>query len=160
MGTTTAAGNGAWSLTRDLLVTNGTNTITVKAQDAAGNISSESSVTVVHDTVAPSVAVSASLPSLTNNATQTLSGTAESGATVRVYDNAVNPTLVGTTTAVNGVWQLSNVLLTANTANTITATATDAAGNTSNISAGVSITVDTIAPTKPATPTLANDTGS
>jgi len=157
LGTTTAAGNGAWSLTQNLLVTNGTNTITVKAQDAAGNISSESTVTVIHDTVAPSVAVSASLPSLTNNATQTLSGIAESGATVRVYDNAV---LVGTTTAVNGAWQLSNVSLTANASNTITATATDVAGNTSSISTGVSITVDTTAPTKPATPTLANDTGS
>ncbi|MGZ5199356.1 MAG: Ig-like domain-containing protein [Telluria sp.] len=81
---------------------------------------------------------------LTNVDTPQLSGTAEAGATVRLYDGA---TLVGTGTAdIGGSWSIVTGTL-AEGAHAITATATDAAGNTGAASGAISVTIDQTAPT-------------
>jgi hypothetical protein len=94
------------------------------------------------DTTPPSLTIS-STGGLTNQTTQTISGTidaADAGLSVSIYDGT---TLLGTATpAGNGNWSESVTLLSTQGAQAITAKATDAAGNvgTSNT---VSYTLDT-----------------
>lgn len=81
---------------------------------------------------------------ITRNTTGlTISGTAEAGSTVRIYDTD-GTTLLGTGTATNGTFTIDVSLAAGD--HTLTAKATDAAGNASVASAGLSITVDTTAP--------------
>ena len=71
--------------------------------------------------------------------TLTLTGTAEANATVKVYDGA---TLLGSAVANgSGAWSYTTAAL-ANGAHSLTATATDAAGNTGAASAALAVTVD------------------
>lgn len=101
------------------------------------------------DTTPPSAPViSSPTPgSSTNDSTPTVSGTAEAGSTVTVKDGS---TTVCTATA-NGLGAWSCTLGTALSAgsHSITATATDPAGNSSSASAANSITVDLTAPITP-----------
>ncbi len=147
VGTTTADGSGNWTLDTSVL-SEGSHTITATATDAANNTSAASaSKTIVVDTTAPAAPVittPATSPFYSPTATPTVAGTAEANSTVRVYDGA---TLVGTTTADgSGDWSLSTSSL-ATGSHTITATAADAAGNTSSASGSKVIVVDTTAPT-------------
>ena len=76
----------------------------------------------------------------------TLSGTAEAGSTVRVFEGT---TVVGTTRAnASGAWSLTTAQLSDGT-HVFTARATDAAGNTSSRSASLSVTVNSIPPIMP-----------
>ena len=72
--------------------------------------------------------------------TQTLTGTAEAGSTVKLYDGA---TLLGSALASGtGAWSYTTAAL-ANGGHSLTATATDAAGNTGVHSAALAVTIDT-----------------
>ncbi len=74
--------------------------------------------------------------------TPTVSGTAEANATITLFSGVTTLTQVGTTTAdANGNWTLTSSSL-VNGNHTLTAKATDAAGNTSAASSGVLITVN------------------
>jgi hypothetical protein len=145
LGTVTPAGNGTWSKSVTLLSAQGAQAITAQATDAAGNVGTSGSVAYTLDTIAPSLAISSTGGS-TNQTSQTVSGTidaADAGLTVSIFDDA---TLLGTVTpAGNGTWSKSVTLLSTQGAQTITAQATDAAGNigTSNI---VTYTLDTTPP--------------
>lgn len=80
----------------------------------------------------------------TDDNTPVLSGTAEAGTTISVYDNG---TLLGTATVnADGTWSFTSPVL-ADGQHSLTATVTDAAGNTSSATAPVTFTVDTVAPT-------------
>ncbi|MEJ6024386.1 Ig-like domain-containing protein, partial [Ramlibacter sp. PS4R-6] len=82
---------------------------------------------------------------LTNDDTPTFSGTAEANATVTLYDTD-GTTVVGTGSADgSGNWSITVSTLSTG-AHTVTAKATDAAGNTSVASTGLAITIDTTAP--------------
>ena len=75
-----------------------------------------------------------------------MTGTAEANSVVKVYDGA---TLLNSVTADGtGAWSYTTVAL-ADGAHSLTATATDAAGNAGVASAALSVTVDTVAPTAP-----------
>lgn len=77
---------------------------------------------------------------ITNDNTPTLSGTAETGSTVKLYDGAIE---IGSGTATTeGAWSITSSLL-SDGAHAITAQATDAAGNASISSGGLSVTIDT-----------------
>ena len=94
---------------------------------------------------------------ITNDNTLTLTGTAEANSTVKLYDGA---TLLGTVTANgSGAWSYTTAAL-ANGTHSLTATATDAAGNTSAASAALSVTVDTAAPSAPAIASFSTDSGT
>ncbi|RXG91477.1 Ig-like domain-containing protein [Bradyrhizobium vignae] len=81
----------------------------------------------------------------------TLHGTAAAGSTVKVYDGS---TQIGTATATSsGSWDYITKVLT-DAKHTLTATATDASGQTSAASAALAVTVDTKAP---AAPTITSD---
>jgi hypothetical protein len=80
-----------------------------------------------------------------------LSGTAEEGSTVTVYDDD-GSTSLGTAIATSGSWSFrTSALSESTTAHSLTATATDGLGNTSPPSEAVKVTVDKSAPTSSAT---------
>ncbi|QGY30450.1 Ig-like domain-containing protein [Pantoea cypripedii] len=154
LGTTTAASSGAWSFTTSTL-TEGTHTLNVTATDAAGNVSPNASVTLTVDSVAPgnstltvtndSVTPNVTVPSggYTRDTTPVLSGTAEVGSRVTIYDGA---TIIGSVTVgASGTWSFTTAVL-ADGSHSISVTATDAAGNVSGITSSTVI-VDTVAPT-------------
>ena len=132
--------------------------------DAAGNNGGAgSAATISYDTQAPAVSTpvlaSASdsgisgSDAITNVVTPTLTGTAEAGATVRLYESD-GTTLLGTTVATGGAWSIATGTLAAG-AHAFKATATDAAGNVSALSSGLAVTIDTTAPTVAITSSVA-----
>ncbi len=81
---------------------------------------------------------------ITSNTTPTFTGTAESGSTVTLYDTD-GITLLGTATATGGNWSITSSALSEGS-HTITAKATDAAGNVSTASSAMTATIDTTGP--------------
>ena len=157
IGTTTANGLGDWSFNyTGTILTDGTYNFTAKATDAAGNVSVESiPFTVKIDTVSPPAP---SLPDLTaasdtgesntdnitNDTTPTFTGISEGNNIVELFKDGLS---IGTTTADgSGNWSFAAGTL-ADGTYSITAKSTDIAGNVSSVSAGLSITIDSIAPT-------------
>ena len=138
-----------------------------QATDAAGNQGTASTafhVTVdttapaaptigtVSDDVAPVTGTVADNGS-SNDTTLTISGTAEAGSTVNIYDTD-GTTVVGTGVATGGNYSITTSALSAGS-HTLTAKATDAAGNQGNASTAFHVTIDT---TAPATPTIGSVT--
>jgi len=125
--------SGAFATTLSLV--DGPHTIVVVATDAAGNQASLS-VPITVDTTAPSLSIaSPTTGSLTKDPVAEVTGTTEIGATV-----AVN----GVQSGVSSSGGFTVALPLQEGLNTITATATDAAGNTATTS--VTVTLDTVAP--------------
>jgi len=157
--TTIATVNGLWS-TQVTVTANSTTTITATQTDAAGNVSPVSApFTYTHDNLPPAAPVITSSnptsPSRTST-TPEISGTAEPGATIRLYNNATASGFPNSTTfvTVNGLWS-TQVTVTANSTTTITATQTDAAGNVSPVSVPFNYTHDNL---PPATPVITSST--
>ncbi len=122
--TTDADTNGDWSITFDL--TEGENLITATASDSADNTSAASAaVSITLDTVAPTVTFT-NPTQLVRTAAFTLTGTTEAGATVNVRKDG---TSIGAVNVTVTTWSLATTLIEG--LNVFTATATDAAGNTS-----------------------------
>ena len=155
LGTTRADAHGHWSFTSTALE-DGDHRLTAIVTDAAGNHRRASSALKVSiDTATPDAPTidldsgsdtgSSSIDNLTKDSTPVLTGTAEAGATVTIKDGA---TTLGTTTSDNaGIWSFVTDSL-ANGTHSLTAVATDAAGNTGS-PATLSIIIDTqiVAPT-------------
>ncbi|MDC5677230.1 Ig-like domain-containing protein, partial [Acinetobacter baumannii] len=117
-------GDGTWTLADNTLpaLTDGPHTITVTATDAAGNVGNDTAVVTI-DTVAPNAPVLDPI-----NATDPVSGTAEAGSTVTVsFPDGTTATVVAGT---DGSWSVPNPGNLVD-GDTVTATATDPAGNTS-----------------------------
>ena len=82
--------------------------------------------------------------SVTDDKTPTFSGTAEAGAIVTIRDGNI---ILGSVTAgANGQWRFTSASLLSEGQHTITATAKDAAGNTSTTSDSLTFTIDTTVP--------------
>ncbi|MBR1142606.1 Ig-like domain-containing protein [Bradyrhizobium sp. AUGA SZCCT0431] len=144
IGTTTANASGAWSFTTAKL-SNATHNFTAKATDNTSLTSATLSVTV--DAVAPAMPkITAFVPDtgiagdgITNANRLTLTGTAEAGSVVRIFDGT---TEIGAATAnTSGAWRFATVQL-SNSTHNFTARARDAAGNTGSASLGLTVTVD------------------
>ena len=135
-----------WSAAGPIALSAGSQTIAVSATDNAGN-TTNTSLTVVQDSVPPSIQILNPTTSATYNtgsATLSISGTASDNVGLQsvTWTNAANAgggTATGTTT-----WSVSSVALNAGS-NLITVTATDLAGNTSN--ATLTVDLNTLAPT-------------
>ncbi|CAC9556417.1 hypothetical protein, partial [uncultured Gammaproteobacteria bacterium] len=124
--------------------------------DIAGNVSTASTATVTIDTSSPTAPISLDLAdeddsgsSNSDNLTKetsglTISGTAEANATVELFNGT---TSLGTVTVNNSGNFTLDIDLSAGSLHNVTAQATDAAGNVSDVSAVLAITVDTAAPT-------------
>ncbi len=159
-GTVTVNGFGNWSLTLPTLL-DGTYAITARATDAVGNASGLSSPYMITiDRVAPAAPVitgvtdnaeliTGTVPNggRTNDPTPTISGTAEAGSTVTVLLNEVAQAMTATADS-GGRWSLTTTAQ-ADGAYTITARASDAAGNTGVSSAAYTITIDLTPPAAP-----------
>ena len=154
LGTAVANGSGAWSYSTGTLA-NGTHKFTATDSVASGTTSvASSALSVTVDTHVPSAPIISSFSTdsgvvgdhITNDKTLTLNGNAEANSTVKVYDGT---TLLGSVTAnSNGLWSFTTGAL-ADVPHSFTATATDAAGNTSPRSSALSVTTDTTAPNAP-----------
>ncbi|WP_443189826.1 Ig-like domain-containing protein, partial [Methylobacterium sp. Leaf94] len=143
----------------------GANSFTVTARDLAGNVSAPSTaVALTIDSVAPGAPVITTAAGLINDATPTITGTAEAGSTVTISDNGI---VLGTALAgTNGVFSFTPLTPLTEGSNVLTATARGPAGNVSTPSAAVAFTIDSVAPDAPtitlaagltndATPTIA-----
>ncbi|HYD69490.1 Ig-like domain-containing protein [Azospirillum sp.] len=169
VGTATANGLGAWTVTATSSLADGAHTLTARATDTTGNVSAASTAfTVTIDATAPTAPGTPDLTAAsdtgalstddrTRTTAPTLTGTAEAGSTVVLYDGGA--TAIGTATAdgTTGAWTITSGASLADGAHTLTARATDAAGNTSTASAALTVTIDTGAPTVSST-TPADDT--
>lgn len=169
LGTATVGANGTF--TRDVNLAAGTHTITAKVTDAAGHVSAASEVLTITVESTPPTAPSAldlvaaddtGVSNSDNNTSKTseltITGTAEAGSTLELFDGS---TSLGTVTvAADGTFS-KDITLTQG-AHAITAKVTDLAGNVGEASAALNITVDTTAPAAPAALDLAadDDTGS
>src|SRR5450631_2912981 len=164
LGSATANGSGAWTYTTAAL-SNGGHSLTATATDAAGNTGAASSaMAITIDTAAPvAPSITSFTPDsgvvgdhITNASTVTLTGSAEANSTVKVYDGV---TLLGTAAANgSGAWTYTTAAL-SNAGHSLTATATDAAGNVSTISSALAVTVDTVAPVAPSITSFSTDSG-
>ena len=133
----------------DLAMSDGQHTISVAARDAAGNVAT-ASTTVIVDTKAPTLVVTAPATTLTNNPSVTVAGTTEPGATL---------TVDGTPVTVGPTGSFSTTVTLPEGAHTFDIVAVDGAGNIAKTS--VTVTVDTTAPsvaiTTPTTGLLTNN---
>src|SRR6266498_4149264 len=137
---------------------NGSATVALSTgTDVAGNLittAPTSGVTFTVDNTAPAAPSTPDLDSasdsgastsdnITSVTTPTFSGTAEDGSAVKIFSDAGQ---VGSATATGGSYSITTSTLSQGT-HSITATATDAAGNVSSTSVALSVTIDTAGPT-------------
>ena len=141
LGTATASSLGTWSLTPATALVQAAHVITAKATDAAGNVSVASTpITLTVDTTAPNTPVPTAVNASANNARPTIAGVAEAGAKITVYDGA---TALGTATAsATGAWSFTPSAGLATRAHSITAIASDLAGNASTASTALTLTIN------------------
>ncbi len=158
LGTAIVSSNGSWSFVSPVL-SEGIHTLNVTQTDAAGNVSPPASITLTVDTVAPAAVSNLTITddvapvtgplangAVTNDATPTLSGTAEANAVVTVYDGST--TLGSVVAGSDGAWSFTPGAL-SNGVHSLSTTVRDAAGNVSPATPAVAITVDTVAPAAP-----------
>ncbi|WP_438801621.1 Ig-like domain-containing protein [Enterobacter hormaechei] len=171
IGTATADATGKWSFTPSTNLSEGNHAITTTATDAAGNTSPASTaVTFVVDTVAPGAPAITGMTddvapntgvlgsgSTTNDPRPQLTGTAEAGSTVTIYDNgiAIGTAVVGS----NGSWSFTPSVNLSEGSHQLTVRATDIAGNTGPASPAFTVTVDVTTPPVPTGFIVNDDTG-
>lgn len=145
VGTTQADGEGNWTV--EISFANGVHSITARAIDHAANVSPASAVRTFTVNVSVDV-VAPTPPILVDPAAASIQpgrvifrGTAEPGSTVRIYEGA---SVIAHGSAPAGIFELAATLPTG--PHTVTATATDAAGNASAPTPPRSFTVDATRP--------------
>jgi hypothetical protein len=148
IGSAVAGDDGSWSITARQALAAGATTLFATATDADGNVSADSPTfaltidTQTPDTPsAPVVAASSGdgTPDETQSTTPTVTGIADAGDTVSVYDGT---TLIGATAATAaGTWSFTPATPLAVGVHHLTATATDVAGNVSATSGTLAVSV-------------------
>ena len=173
IGSVQADNNGLWSFTPTTPLNGGLHDFTVTSEDKAGNVSVPSDVYgVVIDTVPPAKPIidtvhddqgnqTGNLASgdSTDDASPTISGSAEPGSTVVIYDNGskIGEAEVGA----DGKWTFEPKLPLGLGDHKLTVEAVDAAGNTSVPSDAFDLTVDNSdMPDPPAITGVIDDVGS
>jgi hypothetical protein len=153
VGTTTADDTGAWIFTPTTPLADGEHTVTATATDEVGHISPESAeISFTVDTTPPAAPIITSPAdgSTTGDTTPPVTGTAEPDSTVSVIIDGV---VVGIAPADDdGAWTFTPTTPLPAGDHTITATATDAAGNVGPASAPVTVTIEQLTPGPPAAP--------
>ena len=153
LATVTATGTATFSAAVTATA-NAVTAFTARATDLAGNVSPCSTVfNYRHDSVVPAApSLTSTTPASPSNSvtTPTINGTAEVGASVRVYTTSnCSGTQVGNTATASGTGVVTaQMTVGQNTSTTFYATATDAAGNISPCSAGITY-VHTNSPVQP-----------
>ena len=170
LGSVSVGSNGSWSFTTPALG-EGNHSLSTTVTDAAGNVSPASTpIAFSVDTTAPAAvsglqvtdnagSATGALASgqTTDDRTPTLSGSAEAGAVVRIYDGT---TLLGSVTAAsNGSWSFTPDALT-NGQHSLTTTVTDAAGNVSPASPVFTVNIEAGVPATSSLLIVTDDNGS
>ena len=164
---TAADGSGNWSFTTPADITpDGTYSITAKQTDVAGNVSAASSaLSITIDTQAPNAPTglnlspsddtgTSSADNLTNKTTDlSFRGNAEPDSTVELFDGSAS----GSANSGSGNWNITAHGPFSEGPHTFTAKATDAAGNTSVASAGLTVTIDITKPNVTINQTVGQD---
>lgn len=144
-----ANGTTSWSrpFAYEAFGADGAYTVASRVTDVAGNGSIGAPVEIEIDSVAPSQPlITAPADGVTlNRTTIEVTGTAEPGATIRAIDG--ERIVGGAPVLADGTWTASVTL--DRGAHTLTAIATDPAGNDSPATAPVAVTIDTDAPAAP-----------
>jgi hypothetical protein len=152
IGSGTADGAGNYSINATV-PSDAVTTIYAAAIDTSNNPSSCSTtfISYTEDSTPPAAPslVSVNPVSPANNNNPIVSGTAVANTTVTIYSNISCTTLVGTTTADGSGNFTYNAAVTDNSTNNFFAKASDAAGNTSICSAGLTYIEDSLAPASP-----------
>ncbi|QCA17382.1 BapA prefix-like domain-containing protein [Citrobacter freundii] len=171
LGTARVDESGNWTFTPENALGQGQHVFTATATDQAGNTGGASSAfTLELDSVAPLAPVIGNVQDntapttgpigngqTTNETRPALSGTGEIGATITILSDGLP---IGTTTVgAGGTWSFTPTDALSNGPHTLTATATDSAGNTSPASSGVTFTVDTVSPNTPVITQVSDDVG-
>lgn len=147
----TAADAGGGFAVRLAALADGPHTVIARATDLAGNIGEGAGLAITIDTAAPAVSIAldpasdtgaSSSDRITADATPTVGGGAPAGATVTVREGGTIRTTAVSSGA--GTWSATLPAI-ADSAHTLVAVATDAAGNTS-APASLALTIDTLAP--------------
>ena len=147
VGTAVVQSNGSWSAT-GVTLTNGSNALTAKVTDAAGNSTTSTAVVYTLSTIGPSVTEALSIDTGSSSTDRITSSDVLSGsglANTVVHFTVDGSPIAGTaTTSAQGTWTFTPPAL-ADGSHTIVASQTDSFGNTG--SASLTFTLDTTAPT-------------
>lgn len=151
-------GDGTWDLTIPTPITDNTYPVTVSVTDVAGNSAVDTSTTeLTIDTTAPVTPTVTTL--ITNNTTPVISGTATvaAGETLTVtVDGSIYSAGDGFLVVNNnGTWALTIPLSLAESVFDVTASVSDAAGNTSSDATAAELTIDLTPPAAPGVTSLA-----
>ncbi|MDF3864148.1 Ig-like domain-containing protein [Pseudomonas denitrificans (nom. rej.)] len=170
LGSTTVKADGSWSFTPSSDLSDGEYSITAKALDQTGNTAVSNEVHFTIDTVAPTKpsidaaqddvgAIKGEIanPGVTDDSTPTLSGKAEAGAIVTIYDNGEKLGSVIANT--EGEWSYTPSTPISEGEHKFVVDATDKAGNTSGKSDEFVITTDYSAPSAPTIDGINDDVG-
>ncbi|RYF12052.1 MAG: hypothetical protein EOO77_18145, partial [Oxalobacteraceae bacterium] len=172
IGSTVVASDGTWSIIASTL-TDGSHNLTATQTDSSSNISPASAPLALSiDTTAPDAPITPGLSvasdsgihgdSITNVTTPTVTGTAEPGSTVMLYDTD-GTTLLGAALADgSGAYSIVSSTLTEGT-HSLTVKAADPAGNIGPASSAFNLSIDTTAPDAPSTApalSVASDSGT
>ncbi|QTD31476.1 Ig-like domain-containing protein [Pseudomonas fluorescens] len=159
-GSATVLADGTWTITPIIDLTEGLNSITAKATNAAGNESETGSYDITLDTSAPAQATSEALTDnvgnvvgpisngdTTDDNTPTFNGKGEPGSTVYIYDTVNGVvTLIGSEKVdANGDWTFTPKTPLADGPHSLHTVVQDAAGNQSAPGTPIGFTVDTTA---------------
>ena len=150
--TATVAADATWTCTPASALPEGDHTVVATQTNAAGLTSTPATATFTVDVTAPAAPVvqTPAAGGATNDSRARIGGTAEPGSSL-VVDEGTTP-LCQTTADATGAWSCTPDAALADGDHTVTAQASDRAGNASTPSAPVTFTVDTA---KPAAPTIA-----
>ncbi|MDY0927299.1 Ig-like domain-containing protein, partial [Enterobacter sp. CFBP8995] len=154
VGSVVSAANGQWSFTPTVALNEGLNEISVSATDANGNVSPTSGAyPIIVDTIAPVIG-NAQLNddvgqvqgpivngSVTDDATPTLTGQGELGATIIIYDNGIEIGRVPVDA--QGDWSFTPAPALPDGEHSFSHQVQDRAGNQSPISTPIDFVVDT-----------------
>jgi predicted secreted protein len=165
---TASAGMNTWEMAATF---SGSDVLRVRVVDAAGNAEATYSHVYVVDTTPPAAPSTPDLDTASDSGSShsddvtsvtlpSFSGTAEVGATVRLFDGGIE---IGSAVAADGTWHITTSSTTALGERThfITAIATDLAGNSSTNSAALELVVKTSGPvTTIKTMALSTDSGT
>ncbi len=163
IGTTTANASGTWSYNTATLA-DGSHGFSISAT-SNGTTATSTALTVKVDTKAPSAPTITSFSSdtgtvgdhITSDHTLTLTGTAEANSTTKIHEGS---TLLGSAvTNGSGIWNYTSAVL-ANGAHSLSATATDTAGNTGTASTPLSVTIATTTAVVPTIASFSTDSGT
>ncbi|MCP4945541.1 MAG: hypothetical protein GY924_26650, partial [Planctomycetaceae bacterium] len=158
-----------WELADNALTAllEGTYDVVASATNSSGTGTDETNNELTIDLTAPNAPTSldlvdasdsgsSSIDDITADATPLITGTAEAGSLVELFDTDGVTSLGAATVAGDGSWAISSSSL-SDGAHTLSAVATDSAGNVSSSSAGLAISIDTTAPTVEADVQFVND---